>query len=691
MGRRSTGLLVAAVAGCQTLVSQVVGQPVFGGNATNQAFQVWLSNWRNYYCHVKGKHVPHVEDKDLPKAFQGHPAKEVTSDSGAASGVVTEGMGYALMIEGMLASTGDAWAKNLSLSLARSWMGMVQGGGDDMEKPLGGTDENDGSATKVDVKPYGVSAIPGVGPAGVATWKFPRKFCYGLSNKTDPCHGSATDGDEDAILGLVYLAKALEYPADFVDMTVRSVIAFASADLGFPDMFRTLPDGTRVYVAKAGSQWGGLTPPAGKFMREKGVPDWCTVPAYFAPANYRTFRDFLKTQWKPEFDKYLPPHLNGTKTALQDLVDAFEATITAGYNILYYSSCESGTVSNWVGVKAACKSDEDLSCEGVPWEHTPYVGAEKGNCSASGTGWGRFGADASRMPWRIAMDYALYSEETEKVRMFDRSGKEDKRIKFNARYYLNRIATQYKLYGKCDGGVLGDCDCDYGGCKVNFTQAFPLSAAFEINTSNAVPTAPTVRAPGITCDNVPHIGQSWWAGFMSWPTFTAFIAPYREKVHRDGKILKPMNETMSRTWLESLANICDYDKFNAEGHYMIKGATCQRTYFHVTQEVLATFVMSGSVPRLAEPRDSHGLAKHVEKLTSEGRAGVVIMEHHTASSVTALALTMSAIAGALALSVLVLRAARRRPTGGRATDDYLSQCPLVCDQAATEDVTAAFA
>merc|ERR1719433_1510570 len=114
-----------------------------------------------------------------------------------------------------------------------------------------------------------------------------------------------------------YLASALDYPDDFTDTVMRALIATASADLGFPDLHRTLPDGTKVFVPKGGSGWGGLVPSKGRFKSSTG--SGCVNPAYFAPASYRLFRDFAKAHWKPSFDEYLPPHLNGKKTTLSEL------------------------------------------------------------------------------------------------------------------------------------------------------------------------------------------------------------------------------------------------------------------------------------------------------------------------------------------------------------------------------------
>merc|ERR1719221_2368914 len=151
--------------------------------------------------------------------------------------------------------------------------------------------------------------------------------------------GSATDGDQDAILGMVFLAGTLKYPHDFVDVVMRSVISFASADLGFPDLYRTLPDGTRLFVPKGGSDWGGLLPASGPFGSSQQT--WCYNPSYFAPGHYRTFRDFAKKRWNPAFDAYLPKHLDGSASSLSELLNAFDGAVTAGYNLLYYASCHS--------------------------------------------------------------------------------------------------------------------------------------------------------------------------------------------------------------------------------------------------------------------------------------------------------------------------------------------------------------
>jgi hypothetical protein len=517
--------------------------------------------------------IPDIEDELLPKALQGVLPKTITSGGGVAAGVTTEGMGYAMMVEGMEAVRGSQEALSYGLAFMRSWLAMVYG---PLERshPLGGGHTNKAeSATKVDVPPYGVSAIPGqggLGPSGVASWRFPLD----QSSSADS-EGSATDGDQDAVLGMIYLTAALGYPADFVDVVMRAVVAFTSADLGFPDLYRTLPSGEKVFTPKGGSYWGGLLPTEGRY-RSLGVP-WCYAPGYFSPGHYRIFRDFAALNWNPEFDGYLPPHQDGSKTAVLDLVAALDSAVTAGYNLLYYSSCESGSVSNWVGAEAECEDPTALNCAGVPRAHTPYVGAYKGTCAASETRWGAYGADASRAAWRIAFDYVLYREDSERVTMYDRDGNVDKNIWFNARVFLNRIVRQYKDHADCDGANLYECmNSGPGG------NPWRLAVAYDHKTSKG-------QAPDVTCDHVPNQAESWWAGFMAYPTFAAFVAPY-------AGILPEENAE----WMNTFASICNF-----EDPAHPNGTICHTTYFDLSQALIATMVMAErlSFPPVPSSRD----------------------------------------------------------------------------------------
>jgi len=558
--------------------TSTTGPHVFGGNVTKEAFAGWLSIWRSKYeIGLWNAGLPDPWESMLPEALRGHKCKVVRSKGGAAGGVVTEGMGYGIMIEGILAARGeDPRALNNSLSLIKSWFAMVNGGVAEgtIEQPFAGGENRSASSTRVETWPYGVSAVEWshrkLGPAGVPAWKFP------INETNIKRHmGSATDGDQDAMLGMIYTAHALRYPADFVDMTVRSVIAFASADLGFPDLYRVLPNGDKVFVPKLGSMWGGLLPESGSY-KTKQQP-WCYSPGYFAPAHYRTMRDFVLWHWRPEFDDYLPAHQNRKPSTLHELIEAFASAIDAGYNILYYSSCASGSVSNWVGVKAACADPEQLNCPGVPWEHTPWVGPTGGTCAQSGTTFGAFGADASRSAWRVAMDYALYREQSHHVKMYDRQGNVDEGLRFGAQRFLNRIVGQYSTRSICDGGIPGDC-------FRNTTSPFRLAYAFDVKKFNAT---------DVMCPNVPNQPMSWWAGFMAYPTFAAFVAPYDE-----------ISAEQMTNWMDTFASICNFsavDKWEYSRGGKPRGAICLDTYFEASQAVIATMVMSDNLRQIFPP------------------------------------------------------------------------------------------
>merc|ERR1740121_3541964 len=138
------------------------------------------------------------------------------------------------------------------------------------------------------------------------------------------------------------------------------------------------------------------------------------------------------------------------------------------------------------------------------------------------------------------MDYALYREESSKVQMYDRDGHPDNTIYFSARAYLNRVVAKYHYSSICDGGKKGDC-------MKHTTSPYEFAYAYDVTCK---PTA-CFNASGVTCPNVPNPPESWWAGFMAYPSFATFVAPFDE-----------IGAAQMSQWMDTLSSICDFTDVN---------------------------------------------------------------------------------------------------------------------------------
>jgi len=190
------------------------------------------------------------------------------------------------------------------------------------------------------------------------------------------------------------------------------------------------------------------------------------------------------------------------------------------------------------------------------------------------------------------MDYALYREESSQVKMYDRDGHRDDSIYFGARAYLNRIVIQYKYSSICDGG-------EQGSCMKHTTSPYEFAYAYD--------TTKKFNASDVTCDNVPFAPESWWAGFMAYPTFAAFIAPYDE-----------IGAAQMSIWMDTFSSICNFTGVNltdfAQGPEPT-GDICLTSYFEASQAVIATLIMSDMLVPLASflpPDDQIGKGIIVE-------------------------------------------------------------------------------
>jgi len=185
--------------------------------------------------------------------------------------------------------------------------------------------------------------------------------------------GSAPDGDEDAIVGMIIAVKSVENDAvrpvwydDVVDWADRSCTQFIQDD--------TVLSNTGLHrIVKLGSCWGG----------------WDTNgnnPSYHAPGHYRIMRDFQDSIVSRTYG--LPDFVNR---------DGWNKIIDTSYKFLETTQCQdTGLVPNWALVREV---GNDLQ-------------KQEGSFSGSGTPQYEFGAEAGRTMWRIAFDAAAYPEES---------------------------------------------------------------------------------------------------------------------------------------------------------------------------------------------------------------------------------------------------------------------------------------
>ena len=220
--------------------------------------------------------------------------------------------------------------------------------------------------------------------------------------------GSAPDGDEDALLGMILLLLATRDDAPqppwwlaLHGWTYQSALSFLHHSTSAHPT-RKASNGAPLRVLKLGSCWGGFD---------------CTNPSYLAPAHYRAFRDFMAAA---DRDERLPlPTLGGSGAAAadsqgagalrtaEDIRMAWDSLIEASYAVLHDAACPAtGLVPNWF-----VPSQGDLPDDAVTRATTQWPGWTPGTatCSGSGTPAAEFGAEASRTVWRVALDALWHS------------------------------------------------------------------------------------------------------------------------------------------------------------------------------------------------------------------------------------------------------------------------------------------
>jgi len=186
--------------------------------------------------------------------------------------------------------------------------------------------------------------------------------------------GSAADGDEDAIAGMIIatlVVKDDSVKPDWYDKVRdwadRSSTAFLH--------YNTALSATKSHrILKLGSCWGGWSSEGNN-------------PSYHGPGHFRLMRDFQMSYGARSYDL---PDFGDDKP----LEEKWNMLIATSYAFLETTQCpQTGLVPNWARVKEA----NSLTLE-----------KEDGSFSGSGTPQYEFGAEASRTVWRIAFDSAVY-------------------------------------------------------------------------------------------------------------------------------------------------------------------------------------------------------------------------------------------------------------------------------------------
>jgi len=384
---------------------------------------------------------------------------------------VTEGQGYAMFSAGMQKDVETL--KGLTVAWQANGQGFAN------TPPCGGCGVNSDDhfapeqvCTGKTRTPCLCKTVPGAYMPG---WDMPYTQLGSM--------GSATDGDEDAVMGLIYLAELTDSD-EFRAYAVKSIAAFVLEDLGYakPELNSRrvpvtgdIPESLQtMFLWRGGSCWGGYDTSSLGQPEDRNL---CIAPAYFSPGQWRVFKEYLAAHSEMVPSPY----------TAEDLGRVLESAIVWGYNTLARISCDNGLVSNWWT---------------VPNQGWPYEGGLK--CANSGTSAGAYYSDAARIPWRIALDYIWFPDA--KNPLYDRHG----RLlgTWGAKEYSNRWAN---------------------GWKQLITSQFP-PGTFPPFSSSATPLRKDQVIPLLSqltpCSACPTgFMASPWNGWGSYPVATTFMVP----------------------------------------------------------------------------------------------------------------------------------------------------------------------
>lgn len=186
--------------------------------------------------------------------------------------------------------------------------------------------------------------------------------------------GTAPDGDEDAIVGIIIAVRAVEKDTtlpEWYEDARRWADASASAFFTYNVDSTTYPE---YALVKLGSCWGGWDNAGNN-------------PSYHSPGSYKIMRDYQSSF--PAADRV---GYSGIA------VSEWNSLISTSYQVLSACQCSGNAamVPNWATV-------------GVTSGHIVNTG---GTFSGSGTPQNEYGSEAARTTFRVAMDAAFHPGNT---------------------------------------------------------------------------------------------------------------------------------------------------------------------------------------------------------------------------------------------------------------------------------------
>lgn len=300
------------------------------------------------------KRVYEFIDSLTNQPVNGSDARAVHSSGGAAGGVVSEGQGYGVLLTGaflaMLTPEDEDWEqmKVYFYQMFLGWRRMCEYSKEDS------CQEDAGFLCD------GNPCLP--------HWKFDDNLTTVLGK------GSAPDGDEDAMTGMLLAVLSLtrqqqhdvEWLAEVGTWTYNTCKQFFLSE--------TIASSSgKNRIVKLGACWGGWG-------------DDGQNPSYHSPGAYRLCRDFM-TQG-----------IGSSDAEGASYVSKWNKVISTSYKMFDAVQCHSnGLITNWARV----------------WESADGVGPFRAdaNFTGSGTPGAQYGSEASRTTWRVALDYLLYPKE----------------------------------------------------------------------------------------------------------------------------------------------------------------------------------------------------------------------------------------------------------------------------------------